>query len=379
MARILVVDDRPTDRSLLVGLLTAKGHEILTASEGATALAVARRQRPDLVITDLLLPLMDGYELVRRLRAGADTASTKVIIYSAHYDTSELEEFARVELVQAVVTKPVRPDRFLEILDDCLAQVSPLPHSLGGSTDEHLRLLSKKLMEKVVALETSNAEVRRLLGAVVGAQERERARIAREVHDDPIQVLTAAQLQASALRSALTDPAQIAAADELSSTLTDGVARLRRLLWDLQPPRLVVGLAEALEAALHATFEGGATVASLTVDVEHELDEASRLVAFRIAQEAIANAARHAHARRVEVTMSDHDNGILLRVTDDGVGFDTTRPSGAVRGETHLGLVSMRERAELASGWLQVRSSDDGTTVEAWLPRGDPPRLAETA
>lgn len=380
MARILVVDDRVDDRSLLVGLLGSAGHEVLSASEGATALAVARRHQPDLVITDLLLPFMDGYEFVRSLRSSPETTATKVIIYSAHYDASELEEFARVEVVQSVVTKPVRPDRFLELVATCLAQDLPARTVWGDGFDEHLRLISHKLMEKVEALETANAEVRRLLDAVVSAQERERARIAREVHDDPIQVLTASQLRAEILRATLREPEQIAAADQLAGTLTEAVARLRRLLWNLEPPRLDLGLADALEASLRLAFIDGSTTWDLESESSDELDEATRLVAFRIGQEAIANVTRHARASHVTVRVADHDSGVLLRVNDDGVGFDPVADSRSVIGEGHIGLLSMRERAELAGGWLRVRSNiGEGTVVEAWLPHLDPLDLYRTA
>ena len=85
MAKILVIDDRAVNREFLVTLLGYKGHRMLEASDGAEGLAVARAERPDLVICDVLMPTMDGYEFVRQLRADSAIAHITVIFYTAHY------------------------------------------------------------------------------------------------------------------------------------------------------------------------------------------------------------------------------------------------------------------------------------------------------
>ena len=89
MATILVVDDRVADRLFLVTLLGYGGHRILEAGDGAAALSLMRAHAPDLVVTDLLLPVMDGFELMRQLRADPASVSTPVIVYSATYRDSE--------------------------------------------------------------------------------------------------------------------------------------------------------------------------------------------------------------------------------------------------------------------------------------------------
>jgi two-component system, cell cycle sensor histidine kinase and response regulator CckA len=84
MATILVVDDRADDRQLLATLLDYYGHRVLEATDGAEALQIAQAERPDLIISDILMPTMDGYEFVRRLRADPDIAKTAVLVFSAH-------------------------------------------------------------------------------------------------------------------------------------------------------------------------------------------------------------------------------------------------------------------------------------------------------
>src|SRR5437016_5637075 len=106
MAKILVVDDRPTNREFLTTLLGYGGHQLLEAGDGAEALALAKAQRPDLVIADILMPTMDGYELVHQLRADPDIAQTPVIFYTAHYREQEAQALARTCGVACVLTKP---------------------------------------------------------------------------------------------------------------------------------------------------------------------------------------------------------------------------------------------------------------------------------
>jgi signal transduction histidine kinase len=370
MATVLVVDDRVDDRRLLASILAHGGHQVLEASEGATALAVARHRRPDLIVTDLLLPLIDGYELVRRLRADPSTGSIRVVLYSAHYNVDELHRFAKEHHVQLVLTKPVRPEALLENVAACLAVDAPewAPVTEGGA-DEHARLVSSKLLEKVTELEAANRDIRRLLAAVVDAQEQERARIARDVHDDPVQVLTAVLLRTSAILATAADPVQRQALEALEGAVEAAVGRLRRLLFDLRPPALDAGLGQAVGEALDVAF-GHSSVAHAVKDgVGTALGRDVALVAFRIAQEAILNASRHAQATQVTAEIDAHDDGVLVTIVDDGIGFDAGTGPADRPAAMHLGMIAMRERAELACGWFAVSSdAGAGTTLRFWLP-----------
>ena len=95
MAKILVVDDLPANRALVVTLVGHSGHQALEATDGAEALAVVRAERPELVISDILMPTMDGYEFVRQLRNDPELAATQVIFCSAHYHEQEARSLAQ--------------------------------------------------------------------------------------------------------------------------------------------------------------------------------------------------------------------------------------------------------------------------------------------
>src|SRR3954451_13598074 len=113
MATILIVDDHPANRAFLVTLLGYAGHRLSEAADGAEALVAVRAARPDLVIADVLMPTMDGYEFVRRLRADSAIARTPVVFYTATYLEHEAQALARDCGVKYVLVKPAPPEMIL--------------------------------------------------------------------------------------------------------------------------------------------------------------------------------------------------------------------------------------------------------------------------
>ncbi len=226
-----------------------------------------------------------------------------------------------------------------------------------SESDEGYRSLVEGMLE----------DRRRLLMRLERAQEEERRRIASDIHDDSIQVMTAADLQAQELAHRLGDPELRAQVERLSETLQDAVRRLRHLLFELRPPSLDRdGVVTALRSYASAV-EGPEVVVKGTLAFEPPADLGA--VVFRIAQEAITNARKHARALHVTVTVTSEEDGIRLRVEDDGDGFDVSVADQPHPG--HIGLAAMIERAELAGGWLRIDSRRGrGTSVDAWLPNG---------
>ena len=158
MAKILVVDDLPANRALVVTLIGHSGHQALEAADGAEALAVVRTHRPDLVISDILMPTMDGYEFVRQLRADPELAGTQVIFCSAHYLEEEARSLALACGVTQVLVKPCEPHEITAAMEHALAQVPPQPfrpleHSFQT---RHLQLMTDKLTGNIAELEAMN-------------------------------------------------------------------------------------------------------------------------------------------------------------------------------------------------------------------------------
>ena len=113
MSTILVADDNRANRDALASLLEVSGYRVLTATDGREALAIALEERPDLVITDVLMPLMDGYQLARRLRAEPLTADVGIVFYTAYFDRPEAKELAQAHGVARVLVKPSDNDIIL--------------------------------------------------------------------------------------------------------------------------------------------------------------------------------------------------------------------------------------------------------------------------
>ena len=133
MAKILIVDDRPTNRQFLLTLLGYTGHRLLEAADGAEALDLARAERPDLVITDILMPTMDGYEFVQQLRADPHIASTQVIFYTATYSTPEAQLLAKACGVDTVLRKPSDPEEILAAVNRALGASGPATVTPGAA------------------------------------------------------------------------------------------------------------------------------------------------------------------------------------------------------------------------------------------------------
>ncbi len=156
MASILIAEDRVVDRLFLATLLGYRGHGILEASDGAEALALVQSQRPHLVISDILMPSMDGYEFVRRMRAIPAVAGTPVIFYTATYHEREARALAERCGVRDIITKPSEPEVILAKVDAVLGRVSPVadtaPPDAVPFHEHHLQLINQKLTEKVQRL-----------------------------------------------------------------------------------------------------------------------------------------------------------------------------------------------------------------------------------
>jgi len=211
-------------------------------------------------------------------------------------------------------------------------------------------------------------ERRELLARVVAAQEEERRRIAGDIHDDSIQVMSALRMRLGALRSRLTDPEALRQLGRLEATAQEAIARLRRLMSDLNPWDLDDrGLLEAIRHALPEVLGRHGVYYELNGELEEEPPPEVGAAAFRIVREALHNIRKHADAGRAAIVVEGSHETLSIRVTDDGAGF---APAEAQAG--HLGLVSMRERAEAVGGRCTITSAPRrGTTVHVVLPLGE--------
>lgn len=170
MSTILLVDDREHERHYLQILFQHSGHHVVVAENGLDAIAAMNGSIPDLVVTDILMPTMDGFEFIRRMRERPETRNTPVIFYTAAYDDDATLVLARESTGATILPKPSEPEIVLRTINRVLGESSQQQDTLGEQfRSAHLELVTTKLHQKMEALEAANAKL---------AQSEERLRLA---------------------------------------------------------------------------------------------------------------------------------------------------------------------------------------------------------
>jgi two-component system sensor histidine kinase UhpB len=259
----------------------------------------------------------------------------------------------------------VTPEQVKASLDDCRKLLAPILKGRFGPAGEQMQLATDFALYRAF-YEVREREVRLLESAARQAEEQERRRIGRELHDEAGQSLLLLRLELEMLEREAPEKLRprLAAARGTTETI---VSELRRIVSALSPAVLErLGLAAALRhltdrfgkafpAALHTSI---AVPAGLPLDVQE--------VIYRVAQESLNNIAKHSGASRVNVSVRAADKRIRARISDNGIGFSK---EAAGRRPMSFGLAGMRERAELLGGTLVVRSAEGtGTAVILELP-----------
>ena len=163
MATILVADDNRANREALAALLESAGNNVVRAVDGREALARAQEARPELVISDVLMPAMDGYELARRLKADPATAGVAIIFYTAYFGGQDAQALAQAHGVSRVLLKPAENAEILRQVQAVLASRAEQPQQISGDLGEgHLRIVVDQLLEKTGALEAQQRRIERL-------------------------------------------------------------------------------------------------------------------------------------------------------------------------------------------------------------------------
>ncbi len=212
----------------------------------------------------------------------------------------------------------------------------------------------------------ADAALKRLTQRIIDAQEEERGRVARELHDSISQILVSVRyaLDLAQRRLARGDPSAGESLDKGISSLTTAIQEVRRISRDLRPGTLDdLGLGPALKALTSEFSERTGIMSELeTVVFRNRLDEDAKIALFRIAQEALTNIERHSGATHVAIRIAGHKRGATLRIQDNGTGFHPDEASGG------LGLRNMQERVEQLDGTFRILSSASGTVIEAEVP-----------
>lgn len=266
----------------------------------------------------------------------------------------------------------VQPLRALERQAADLGQgnFAAIEQSVGGITE--IQKLQAELARMAAKVQQAQASLRGYLGAMTAGQEEERRRLARELHDDTVQSLIALDQRAQLAQHAAAQatPATRARLEEVRAMTSTLIADIRRVIRAMRPIFLEdLGLLPAIEMlARDVESASGIPVTYSVAGPVRRLAAAQEIGLYRIAQEALGNAARHARARVVQVRVTFADQALHLQVADDGQGFLPPERFSSLSQDGHFGLMGMQERAELIGAQLRIQASPgQGTTIDIRL------------
>ena len=234
-------------------------------------------------------------------------------------------------------------------------------------------LALRRAEESQDQLASAYDDLRKVTRRLESAKEEERLAVSRELHDELGQTLTAAKLSLQMLRSRQHGEDERKRVADTVTMIDSMIGQVRDISLSLRPPLLdQAGLVPAL-AQLRETL-ADRTGVSIELDASPAVSPESpavRITLFRVVQEAVSNALRHAGAERIVVALREEADGIRLLVEDDGVGFDPDTVSERVRRGQHLGMVGMAERVRGVGGRFSVQAGKgSGSRIDAWIPLG---------
>jgi signal transduction histidine kinase len=346
---------------------------IVTDPAGATLASVhperatgGRGVSRDRALYEVMTPIRDGSRELARLSIGIslarlnrELAETRVAIglLSALILAAGL---GAVALLSKVLTRPLR-----EVAAGAQRiAAGELAHRVPEGRRDEIGQLAATFNDMAARIGERDAALRQLSKRLLSIQEQERVRIAREVHDELGQALTAMKIDLQQLGTRhreLQEPL-----GGIARTIDEIVELVRRIAADLRPAILDdLGITAALEQQLRRLRESTGIQTTLTVSEEPEIDVLTGATLYRIAKEALANVVRHADASAVEVTLEMSVEAAVLTIHDNGRGL----PREAAADPKSLGLLGIRERAELLGGSVTIDSlPGEGTMVTATLP-----------
>lgn len=346
-AKILLVDDEPKSLFALQELLSTLGQNLMVAQSGEEALRLALRNDFAVILLDVRMPGIDGFETARLIRARARSKLTPIIFLTAAAD--EMTSMFRGYEVGAVdyLMKPVIPD----VLKSKVA-------------------VFVELFRKSERLRESEDKLRRLAAHLISIREEERAHIAREIHDELGQVLTGLKMEVTWLAKRLKETPLIEKTDSMCGLIDSTVQTVRKIATGLRPEMLDdMGLVAAVawQAKEFQKRTGIRCRASLPPEGKLDVDVSTTM--FRIFQEILTNVARHSRATRVDIDLKIGASEVSLEVVDNGIGIQDNERNA----KKSLGLLGMQERALLFGGDVAITgSAGHGTRVSVTIPLRKP-------
>lgn len=348
---ILVVDDVAMNLEIITAELVKRGYTTLMARSGQEAVERAESAHPDLILLDVVMPGINGFETCRRLKQREETRDIPVIFMTALTAIDDKIEGFRVGAVD-YVTKPINAEE---------VATRVVTHLKLDALRQRQAAQNWQLRQEIVANEQDMRSKRE------EAREDERKHIARELHDELGQHLSAIRLELSFVRMrwGADNPELREKVQSVQKSIDGVIYVVRDLVARLRPVVLDMGIASALEWLVCEFRTSSQIKCDLQIDEQVvDLSPWQTSTVFRLVQESLTNIGRHAHARSAQVSLQRRSDIYVLTVCDDGLGFDPT-----TIGVKSLGLQGMRERAQMLDGRLDLRTRPgEGTEIVVAFP-----------
>ncbi len=394
---ILIVDDVPTNLRVLADILKQHDYKPRPVSSGPLALQAARQSPPDLILLDVLMPAMDGYETCRQIKTDPHLAEIPVLFISGlNQPMDKVKAFSaggvdyitkpfQSEEVAARIGAHLELSRQKRELRESHKQLQKAQRALREAYEmleqrvlertADLLATNERLQKEIARAEKAEKERREVLRRFVTAQEDERRRVATELHDQMGQHLAAVKLWLKQFEtSERRMDAAAAAVGELQQVVNDLMKEVHRLASELRPVSLgPAGLCGALRRHVDEWSQRTRIAADFICDSPSPfgLPAFVEIILYRVVQEALSNVAQHAQATEVCVSLAGHAGKIVAAIKDNGKGFDAGAVLNNADIRQRLGLLGMQERVDLANGTFEIESTTGaGTSILVTIPRG---------
>ncbi len=369
---ILIVDDTPANLGVIVSYLESYGFGIRIARSGEMALKRVQYDLPDIILLDILMPGMDGFETCRQLKALEGARDIPVIFMTS---LTGIEDKVKGFEAGAVdyVTKPLDQQEVLARIRIHLRQ-----RDLTLSLQEKNQLLeTSSQVERsrlFDAINQQREQLRALNQKLTQAQEAERQQLARELHDELGQALTAITINLTTVAQELPSGCAPGLSDRLQEAIAlanQTLEQVRELSFNLRPAMLDdLGLGPALSWYVKRCAQRTNLDLQLDVsDLQERLPPEVETALYRVVQEALTNVIRHARASAVQIRLECETTVVRAQVEDDGQGFDVIQVLNQQRPQHGIGLLGMRERITLLGGTFSLHSAPgQGTRLALEIP-----------
>ncbi|MEI6752962.1 MAG: response regulator [Paludibacter sp.] len=354
---ILIVDDDEFNLIVLGEILKRSNYKIHSVTNGILALQASEDIRPDLILLDIMMPEMDGYEVCRRLKESENLSDIPVIFISSLTDSRDIVKALTYGGVD-YITKPFNAEVVL------------------ARVNTHLKLYqqSRELLKLNAKLKDSQDQLSKFAAHLLIIREEERMKLSTEIHDKIGQILIALKIDMGMWEKKLLFLSENNRSQEIVvnfnmmvDILDNTIKSVRKIMNELKSDDLeLLGFIEAAKL-FSIEFE---IINKINCKIETsisklELNELQKVALYRILQESLSNIALHAEATSVVISLYIHEQNLVMEIVDNGIGIDISKKTQ----KDAYGLTAMKERVEILHGKLTITGKPtEGTQVKVEMP-----------